>query len=76
MTLSASFPQFASRLILPGALLLFAGCQTGGSAIAVSSPPPPVSGSAPIAAYDAYALALQPHVGTPRPEHFILISAR
>ena len=67
---------FASRLLLPGAFIFLAGCQTAESPITVTSPPAPTTGSAPIAAYDAYAMALKPQVGTPRSGHYILISSR
>jgi uncharacterized lipoprotein YajG len=76
MIISSTFLKVAGRVMLPGALILLAGCQTSQPSISVTSPPPPTIGSAPIAAYDAYAMALKPQVGTPRSEHFILITSR
>jgi hypothetical protein len=77
MTISSPVFTAVSRLALPAAvLLLFAGCQTPTPTVAVISPPPPMFGSTPIAAYDAYALALKPQVGTPRADHSVLITSR
>jgi hypothetical protein len=45
------------------AALFLAGCATSSEqvgAIGVSSPPPPIIGSTPIAAYDDYARAIAP----------------
>jgi hypothetical protein len=76
MSFPAPVSTIAGRLMLPLALILLAGCHSPRQPVAVTSPPPPILGSTPIAAYDAYALAIKPQVGTPRSEHFILISTR
>ena len=76
MSISVPVSNTAGRVLLPLAFILLAGCQTPRATVAVTSPLPPLVGSAPIAAYDAYALAIKPQVGTPRSEHFVLISAR
>jgi len=51
----------ACRLAAGIILILLAGCSTAPSRpVAVTAPPPPIIGSAPITAYDAYALVIAP----------------
>lgn len=55
-------PSRAAALWIGLAALLFTGCRNAPRVgdIGVSSPPPPLIGSAPIAAYDDYARATAP----------------
>jgi hypothetical protein len=60
-----NFPSSPTRLFagfLALALVLLAGCRTAKptASIGISSPPPPLIGSAPIAAYDDYARGIAP----------------
>lgn len=59
------FPLLPAALrLFPGLILVFlAGCRNPSrpiAAVGVSSPPPPIVGSIPIAAYDDYARAVAP----------------
>lgn len=77
MTISVLIRQAALRVLLPLASLFLAACHNPPPpAISVTSPPPPRFGSAPLAAYDEYAMALKPQVGVPRYERSILITAK
>jgi hypothetical protein len=58
MTNPAQILRVACRWLLPAAALFLTGCQSARSTTEVISPPPPLRGSSPIAAYDSYALAL------------------
>ena len=51
------------RLSFGLGLVLLVGCRTSRptASIGVSSPPPPLIGSAPISAYDDYALGVAPN---------------
>ena len=48
----------ATRFLCCLAVLLLVGCAAPNPQVGVTSPPPPLIGSAPISAYDDYALAL------------------
>jgi hypothetical protein len=56
-------PSRAAALLLAGLFVvagLLAGCAAPQQEVGVSSPPPPLVGSAPLSAYDDYALAWAP----------------
>jgi hypothetical protein len=55
-------PSSATPLLLGFAAIFLSGCASSEpvAAIGVSSPPPPLVGSTPIAAYDDYARATAP----------------
>jgi len=79
MTISSLTSKIILRLLLPVSLTVLCGCQNPSpriSEIGVFSPPDPLFGSVPIAAYDEFALALKPQVGVPRNEKMILFSAQ
>ena len=59
-TCSASLFTVLQRTGLYAVVALFAGCAGVTRPVGVTSPPPPVMGSAPIIAYDDYARALVP----------------
>lgn len=69
-------PSAAARRLAPGiVLLLLVGCSSAPSRpVAVTAPPPPMIGSAPIAAYDDFALAIEP-LRTTRFKTAIVVSA-
>ena len=61
VNISPLSPATALRLVLGLVLLiLLAGCTTPSRPVGVTSPPPPLVGSAPISAYDDYALVIEP----------------
>ncbi len=59
-----NFPSAPARVLagLSLGLVLLSGCRTNRptASIGVSSPPPPLVGSSPIAAYDDYARSVAP----------------
>jgi hypothetical protein len=76
MTISNPISKTALRLLLPVTIAVLAGCQAPPPRVGVSSPPPPRFGSAPVAAYDDYALVLRPQVGVPRAERAVFVTTR
>lgn len=66
-------PSTVLRCSLAIVVLLLAGCATAQRTAAVTSSSTPRYGSAPISAFDDYALAIRPQVGTARADRVALI---
>jgi hypothetical protein len=65
MTISSSSLVSATRVGLCVAIIILTGCRSVNRPIVVTSPPPPLIGSAPISAHDAYARILVPATAAP-----------
>jgi uncharacterized lipoprotein YajG len=65
MTISSSSLVSATRVGLCVAVVILTGCQSAHHPIAVTSPAPPLVGSAPISAHDAYGRIFVPMTSAP-----------
>jgi hypothetical protein len=75
MAIFSSSYASASRVGFCLALVILAGCRSVNRPIVVTSPPPPLVGSAPISAHDAYARIFSPPLGAPS-ESIAQVSSR
>jgi hypothetical protein len=75
MTISASSLASAARVGLCVAVVILTGCRSANRPVVVTSPPPPLIGSEPISAHDAYARIFMPAIGAPS-ESIAQVSSR